>query len=1016
MNPANLHDCFLSTLNPDAAIRHHAENTLKEAELHPEFIISCLQITVSVDVSAPLQSASAVYLKNRVIKGWPDDPRYSINPIPTATKLRFRQLLISVIGSANPRVLSLLSMILNVIVLSDFPHKWPGFFSTANNLLNSTEPTEIYSGVLCVLEILRYYLYRQNTEEVSNIVFPRLLEIALDSVTRYSYDYSAAILWKVFKCFKISIRTELPAVLMNPNEISGLFNVFLPVILKTHDQANINFEELNSNKNAHVKCHKWAYRMILALVSRYVIRDRIAPPVAPKRDYVAFSHTLTAEYLPKILEVYIKQLNSWTENPHSLSVSTLSAILQLINQSVKNDDLWEFIKPRINFLVSKIIFVLLKPDTDDFNEFLYNPQAYILAQHTDNEELAHPELVALKLLETMSTYRKKEVLDTILEFVTQVMTQSRNDPSSLELACAKDSGLRMLSSLSRLILSKGSPIASQVQGFLEAYVMECFDSNYPFLVARACQVFTDFASAELSNQALGSILNQVLGAVNSDKLVVRFYAIRALESLTVYELVCETLSQSIPNIVEILLNMMKEIDSDMLANIMEGFVEKFSEELSPFAIRLSESLRLEFFRLVTEIDERNSHNINDPEVEDKETAALGVLSTLSTLLLTLESKPDMIRQMEDVLVPLYIMVLENYRIEYYPEIFELIDSGTYYSETVSPVMWKVFELMFEIFQEMPDDCIDEVLPSFENFIVYGSSNLKQSKLHLEYIYSVIYYAFSKHDNNATGKTRNASRLAQLLIFKVRGEYMDAIIAHFLNMSTDCVLMVIDTHEENRPFLIYSLRVLLSCIFYDPNVVMAKLASSGRLEPVIKKWLANIRYMKTEYDLKLNSMVLLSIVSLPLERIPHNIKTGLPILLSMLSRTLTKLKIIRNSATKPNDNLNEKIKVLVESVKPYSWSSSDHSSGSNPAGLKLDPGNPITVGRLSNAGSNPGEIMDSIEEPALTTATENVDVFNYMGSLLSHNSPENVLKSLLGKLPLDDRNRFLALLSSISRTS
>ena len=113
-----------------------------------------------------------------------------------------------------------------------------------------------------------------------------------------------------------------------------------------------------------------------------------------------------------------------------------------------------------------------------------------------------------------------------------------------------------------------------------------------------------------------------------------------------------------------LLKLANEVDVDALANVMEDFVEVFSAELTPFAVALSEQLRDTYMRIVGELLERNASKGGDEDgygdfLDDKSITALGVLQTIGTLILTLESTPDVLLHLETILMPVISITLEN---------------------------------------------------------------------------------------------------------------------------------------------------------------------------------------------------------------------------------------------------------------------------------------------------------------------------------------------------------------------
>jgi hypothetical protein len=80
-------------------------------------------------------------------------------------------------------------------------------------------------------------------------------------------------------------------------------------------------------------------------------------------------------------------------------------------------------------------------------------------------------------------------------------------------------------------------------------------------------------------------------------------------------------------------------------------------------VALSEQLRDTYLRIVRELLSRNSTKDDDNEygdfLDEKSITALGVLQTIGTLILTLESTPDVLHHLETILMPVITITLEN---------------------------------------------------------------------------------------------------------------------------------------------------------------------------------------------------------------------------------------------------------------------------------------------------------------------------------------------------------------------
>jgi hypothetical protein len=147
------------------------------------------------------------------------------------------------------------------------------------------------------------------------------------------------------------------------------------------------------------------------------------------------------------------------------------------------------------------------------------------------------------------------------------------------------------------------------------------------------------------------------------ELPVRVEAALALQPLIRHDVIRASMQQNIPQIMQQLLKLANEVDVDALANVMEEFVEVFATELTPFAVALTIQLKDTYLRIVRELVER-SNDKGDADtygeyVDDKSITALGVLQTIGTFMLTLESTPEVMSHLETILLPVIQVTLEN---------------------------------------------------------------------------------------------------------------------------------------------------------------------------------------------------------------------------------------------------------------------------------------------------------------------------------------------------------------------
>jgi hypothetical protein len=127
-------------------------------------------------------------------------------PIPDDEKLRFRERLLPILASAAPPVRQQLIPVLQKILHSDFPERWPSFMDITLQLLNTNDAPSIFAGLQCLLAICRVFRFksgdsRADFDKIIEASFPRLLVIATNLVNETS-DEAGEMLHIALKAYK----------------------------------------------------------------------------------------------------------------------------------------------------------------------------------------------------------------------------------------------------------------------------------------------------------------------------------------------------------------------------------------------------------------------------------------------------------------------------------------------------------------------------------------------------------------------------------------------------------------------------------------------------------------------------------------------------------------------------------------------------------------------------------------------------------------------------------------------
>lgn len=380
-------------------------------------------------------------------------------------------------------------------------------------------------------------------------------------------------------------------------------------------------------------------------------------------DAVNFAKNFAENIAPEILKHYLQEIEKWAAKTLWLSRPCLSYTMVFLDESIKPKEMWTHLKPHLTNLVTHFVFPVLCLTEDDLEKFEDEPDEYLHRKLNYFEDASAPDVAAVNFMVNLTKNRRLETFE-ILKFVNSVVNDYEQTPDDKKNHIAKEGALRMIGTLAPVILGKKSPIADQVEYFLVRYVFPEFTSSQGFLRARACDTIEKFEQLNFQDPSnLMTIYRHILDCMGDSALPVRVTAALALQPLIRHDAIRASMQTQIPTIMQQLLKLANEADIDALANVMEDFVEVFAAELTPFAVALSEQLRDTYLRIVRELLEKESKAGDDGDLlsdyDDKSITALGVLQTIGTLILTLESTPDVLLHIEAVLMPVIKVTLDG---------------------------------------------------------------------------------------------------------------------------------------------------------------------------------------------------------------------------------------------------------------------------------------------------------------------------------------------------------------------
>ncbi|CAA19115.1 karyopherin/importin beta family nuclear import/export signal receptor Nmd5 [Schizosaccharomyces pombe] len=858
---------FDATLSADPNTRTKAELSLKQLEKEPSFVLAVLQLLSSQEISLPTQQAAVIYLKNRVSRSWSSiDDAPSPLDIPEEQKALFRQNILPVLLQSPMSTRSHLMAILNIILSTDFPEYWPGFSEYTSNLVHSTERCEVYAGLICFHELAKVYRWRldDRQRDIGPLVaalFPTILQLGQGLINLEDND-SAEMLRLILKTFKSVIALELPPELLANDMILSWIQLLLAVVQKPLPESLMSLEPEVRQSHVWHKCKKWAYYSLNRIFTRYGEPSSLVGDSANK--YRAFAKNFITNVVPNILETYIQQTILWTQGQLWLSPRVLYFLGCFYEECVKPKSTWALLKPHLQLLIGSFVFPQLCMSEEDEELWELDPVEFIHKYIDIYDDFNSADVAASRFLVKLASKRKKYTFMGILSFASDILNQYAASPPNEKNPRQKEGALRMVAAVSNSILSKNSPVAGMMQDFLVAHVMPEFTSPVGYLRSRACEMINRFSEIDWSDKSqLLNAYQAVLNCLQDNDLPVRIQAALALQPLMRHLEVHDVMTAHVPIIMQNLLFLANEVDIDALSSCMEEFVSSFSHELTPFASQLAKQLRNTFVKLMQEtMDESTTVDDFDSLVDDKSIAAIGILNTLSTMILSLENTVDVLREIEAILLPMINFVLDNNIFDVYAELFEIIDGCTFASKEISPIMWGVYEKLQKVLKESGIEFVEEATPALSNFITYGGKEFASRPDYIAVMVDIIMQVFNS-EHLAVNDRVSACKLTELLMLNYRG-LLDQYVPAFIEVAGN--LLLVTEKPTSQTYRVFLLEVIINALYYNPSMSLGVLEMHQWTLPFFALWFENIPSFTRVHDKKLSLVAILSVISLGAQQV------------------------------------------------------------------------------------------------------------------------------------------------------
>ncbi|XP_066138761.1 importin-7 isoform X1 [Euwallacea fornicatus] len=819
--------------------RLQAETQLDQIHKIIGFAPALLQVVMMSDCDMPVRQAGAIYLKNLISNSWQEKEAENGQPAPFALHEQDRALIrdsiVDAVVHAPELIRTQLCSCVNVVVKHDFPGRWTQIVDKVSVYLSNPDPSGWHGALLCLYQLVKNFEYKKAEDrgplhEAMNLLLPQLYQLEVNLLPDPS-EQSVLLQKEGLKIYYALTQYILPLDLISKEAFAQWMEICRQVVERQVPPAALQPDEDERPDLPWWKSKKWALHILCRMFERYGSPGHIG------KEYNEFAEWYLQTFSTGILEVLLRVLDGF-RGGHWVPPRVLQQTLNYLNQAVSHAHTWKILKPHMPTIIQDVLFPLMSYSAEDHELWTVDPHEYIRVKFDVFEDFVSPVIAAQTLLHS-SCKKRKEMLGKTMALLNQVLNNAATEPAQ------RDGALHMVGSLADVLLKK-KPYRDQLDQLFIKYVFPEFGSDRGHMRARGCWVLHYFAEYEFKQEnVLMEATNLTIRALLFDKdLPVKVEAAVALQSLLSYQDRCHKyVEPQVKQIALELLTVIRETENEDVTGVMQKLVCVFTQQLVPIAVEICQHLASTFAQ-VLDMEEGS---------DEKAVTAMGLINTIETLLTVMDEQPEVTRLLEPTVLQVVAQVLQQEVQEYYEEILALIYDLT--SKHVSPDMWKVFELMYQIFMKNGMDHFTDMMPALHNYVTIDTDAFLSNEQRLLAVYNMCKEVLTK--DSGEDPESNAAKLLEVVLLQCRGK-IDNAAPMLVELAATRLLREVKTSELRT----MCLQVLIAALYYDPQLLFGVLQKMPDFtNHFIKQWLHDTDCFLGIHDRKLCVLGLCTLIGM-----------------------------------------------------------------------------------------------------------------------------------------------------------
>ncbi|XP_059632843.1 importin beta-like SAD2 [Cornus florida] len=850
-----------AALSPNPDERKAAEQSLNQYQYTPQQLVRLLQIVVDANCDMAVRQVASIHFKNFIAKNWsPHDPDEQSKILPSDKDL-VRQNILVFVPQVPPLLRVQLGECLKTMIHADYPEQWPSLLHWVKHNL---QDQQVY-GALFVLRILsRKYEFKSDEERtpvhlIVEETFHHLLSIFNRLVQIVNPSLEVADLIKLIcKIFWSSIYLEIPKQLFDPNIFNAWMVLFLNILERPVPLEGQPADPELRKSWGWWKVKKWTVHILNRLYTRFGDL-KIQNP-----ENRAFAQMFQKNYAGKILECHLNLLNVIRVGGY-LPDRVTNLILQYLSNSLSKANMYTLLQPRLDVVLFEIIFPLMCFNDNDQKLWDEDPHEYVRKGYDIIEDLYSPRTAAMDFVSELVRKRGKENLQKFILFIVEIFKRYDDVAVEYKPYRQKDGALLAIGALCDK-LKQTEPYKSELERMLVQHVFPEFSSPVGHLRAKAAWVAGQYAHINFSDpNNFRKALHSVVAGMRDPDLPVRVDSVFALRSFVE---ACKDLSEIrpiLPQLLDEFFKLMNEVENEDLVFTLETIVDKFGEEMAPYAFGLCRNLADAFWKCM------NTAEADDEADDPGALAAVGCLRAISTILESVSRLPHLFVLLEPILLPIMRRMLTTDGQEVFEEVLEIVSYMTFFSPTISMDMWSLWPLMMEALADWAIDFFPNILVPLDNYISRSTAHFLTCKEpdYQQSLWNMI-SSILGDKNLEDNDIEPAPKLVEVVFQNCRGQ-VDQWVEPYIRVTVERL------RRTEKPYLrCLLMQVIADALYYNASLTLNILQKLGVATEIFNLWFQMLQQtkksgvranFKREHDKKVCSLGLTSLLPLPAEQLP-----------------------------------------------------------------------------------------------------------------------------------------------------